>query len=119
MFSGFKTMPVKTSLVECLLRYYDFIDSVEQMIVSTAKTKGEMKCFSKKTQGLLKQISLGKQKLLFYLCFIKSGCFDFKLIADEFEQMYLKIKESKLIGSKYRELHKNNSSHAKFSKNAE
>ena len=60
VFSGIKTMPTKTSLVEGLLRYYDFLNQTERGIMSTAKTKGDSKYFSKKTQVLIKQISLGK-----------------------------------------------------------
>ena len=51
----------------------------------------------------MKLISLGKQKLIFYLSYIKSNKFNFDIFAVEFETMYHKIKQSKKVGKEVRD----------------
>lgn len=50
-------LPPKTSLVSCLLRYFDFINDIEQHLVEHIK---QAKKQSKQQLAVLRQISLGK-----------------------------------------------------------
>ena len=81
-------MHPKTSLVEGLLRYYDFINDVESHLLQSKVGKH----LNKKSQTLLKQIHLGKQKLIFYLSYVKSGKFNFTAFSKEMDTLATEIK---------------------------
>lgn len=55
------------------------------------------KNYTKYVQLLLKQIGLGKQKLIFYLAYIRSGNFRYAEFSDELRIMISKIKNKEAI----------------------
>ena len=57
----------KSVLVEAFLRYYDLLSFVEGEQAAKGKSAFKVK------KSLLKQIGLAKQKLIFYLSYIKSS----------------------------------------------
>lgn len=80
-----KSLPPKTCVISCLLRYYDFVNSVELAIIGQLNgnfgdEKSKPHKPSKAEVRLLKQISLGKQKLIFYMSYMKGNYFNFEVI---------------------------------------
>lgn len=49
-----------------LMRYYDFLHDVEQSILGDEKRKA-----TKRLQMLLKNVSLAKNKLIFYIAYVR------------------------------------------------
>ncbi|TNV72570.1 hypothetical protein FGO68_gene13630 [Halteria grandinella] len=73
-----KVLASKVDIVEALMREYDYLHAAEEALMSV-KHK-----LPTKPRHLIKQIALAKQKLIFYLSYIKSG-FIMQSLLEEFK----------------------------------
>ncbi|TNV79847.1 hypothetical protein FGO68_gene16077 [Halteria grandinella] len=74
-----KVLASKVDIVEALMREYDYLHAAEEALMSV-KHK-----LPTKPRHLIKQIGLAKQKLIFYLSYIKSGFMELQPLVCEFK----------------------------------
>jgi hypothetical protein len=60
-----KILESKVDLIETLMRFYDLLNLAESKIPKEIANQ-------KKLKQMVKEISLGKQKLIFYMSYVKS-----------------------------------------------